>query len=103
MKIYLFIVIIISISSFAITAKVTGRKFLGNDGQKSMLWSDKIKAREISPKECKLLTRKTKIDLLKSRPVDKLTLKILLKYCMTEKRLKLLSFLSSKAKKDLRW
>ena len=101
MNIYLFIVLVIPMYSFTITAKVSGKKFKGQESQKSITSS---KTREISPAKCKILTRTVRTDLSKSRPVDKLTVKILLKYCMTETRLKLLSPLSSKAKKDsLRW
>ena len=99
MNVCVFIVLIVPIFGFTITAKVPGQIKKINGFQRSTL--DPVK---ISPAQCKILTRAVRADLSKSRPVDKLTVKILLKYCMTETRLKLLSPLSSKAKKDsLRW
>ena len=99
MNIYVFIVLIVPIFGFTITAKVPDhfKKIQGHELQRK-------KNREISPAQCKTLTKTVKTDLSKSRPVNKLTIKILLKYCMTETRLKLISSLSSKAKRDsLRW
>ena len=99
MNIYLFVVLVFPIYGFAITAKVS-------NSQKSSV-SDFTRSntgQKISAAKCKRRFKSVQKDLSKSRPVNKLTIKILLKYCMTETRLKLLASLSSKAKKDsLRW
>ena len=101
MNIYFLVIFILPISGFTITAKVTGQKFQDSEFKKT---TSLTKIREISPAQCKTLTRSVRTSLSKSRPVDKLTVKILLKYCMTETRLKLLNPLTSKTKKDsLRW
>ena len=101
MNIYLFF--ILTISGFTITAKVSNNEDTKISSNFSRPNFDNKKS-EISPGRCKTLFKSVKKDLSKSRPVNKLTIKILLKYCMTETRLKLLATLTSKAKKDsLRW
>ena len=104
MNIYLFF--IITVSGFTITAKVSRNGDIKKSANFSRPNFDENtgKNSEISPGRCKTLFKSVKKDLSKSRPVNKLTIKILLKYCMTETRLKLLATLTSKAKKDsLRW
>ena len=100
MNIYLFF--ILTVSGFTITAKVTNNGDIKKSGFSRSNFDENIS--KISPGRCKTLFKSVKKDLSKSRPVNKLTIKILLKYCMTETRLKLLATLTSKAKKDsLRW